>query len=134
MFNFSIDCTCLSVSRRNAVGENSKIKPQLLSLLQCVSLSFSIPFLWSFFSNEKCYKLSKYIRNSSAKPRTNTASYLSEVLHYNCYISFPIQNGHKAYCSIECKRIRNITVCIYCIRALEKNTNKLHLFKLESTL
>ena len=31
MFNFCIDCTYLSVSRRNAVGENSKILRQIHS-------------------------------------------------------------------------------------------------------
>ena len=41
MFIFCIDCTYLSVSRVNAIGdpENSKILPQLRPQLQCVSPS-----------------------------------------------------------------------------------------------
>ena len=37
MFNFSMDCTYLSVSRVNAIGENSNLSSQLRAELHCVS-------------------------------------------------------------------------------------------------
>ena len=45
MFNFFIDCTYLSVSRRNAVGENSKIQLQLRSHFSACNLII-YPFVY----------------------------------------------------------------------------------------